>query len=314
MVCSVFIRKRGSMLEILRSLIAPAGRLLAAVLIFLVALAAAEIVKNLVVKFLRKLKVDEKLKLLGVEEDKTGSYIELFGKIIYLLIMLLVLPSMFDVLGMSSVSEPIVSMIRSVFAFVPKILAAIVIGIAGIALAQIASGALKVLLISIGTDKLLEKNGIEFKTPLSGWIATIVKWVIYIVAIAEAANALQLSVLSHIGQMLIQYIPYGIAAALILVAAFFFGSLAEQKIRGFWPEYKKSASIVKVGIIVVGIFMALSQLQIAQEIINGLFMICAAAIALTLALAFGFGGQKFAANILERLEKKLFGEKSDSEE
>lgn len=302
------------MLEILGKLIAPVSRLLVAILFFLIALASAEIVKSIVVKLLRKWKVDEKLKKFGVEDEKSGNSIELLGKMAYLIVLLLILPSVFDMLGMTSVSGPVTSMLMNVFGFVPKILAAIIILAVGIAIAQIASGALKVLLVSIGTDKFLEKSGYCQKISLSGWIAGIVKYVIYIVAFAEAANALQMSVLSHIGEMMINYIPYGIAAALILAAAFFLGNLAEQKIREQWPEWKKGPEAVKAGIFVVGIFMALSQLQIAPELINGLFMLCAAAVAAAFALAFGLGGQQFAAHTLEKLERKLSEKTEKTEE
>ena len=68
------------MLNLLGSLISPIGNMLAAILFFVVAIVVAEIVKNFTVKFLKKVKVDEKLKKFGVEEEKSTKYIESVGK------------------------------------------------------------------------------------------------------------------------------------------------------------------------------------------------------------------------------------------
>ena len=62
------------------------------------------------------------------------------------------------------------------------------------------------------------------------------------------------------------------------------------------------AAFVKVAILVVGAFMTLSQLGIAKELVNAAFIIIMAAVAVAFAISFGFGGKKFAANTLERIE------------
>lgn len=299
------------MLDLLGSLISPVGSILAAVLFFVVALVVAELVKNFVVKFLKKMKLDEKLKKFGVEEEKSMKYIESFGTMVYLIVMLLILPSVFDVLGMNSVSDPIVSMLRSVFAFIPKIFASFVILVAGVAISEVAASALKILLVTVGTDKFLEKNGMKTTISISGLLSAIVKWVIIIIAIVEAANALELSVLTKLGNVIVSYIPYVVSASLILVAAFIIATLVEKKMNEVGCSCVKSVKVVKIVIMVIGVFMALNQLQIAPELVNSLFVICVAAVALAFAISFGIGGRNFAENLLERLEKKLFG--SDEE-
>ncbi|MFR2692887.1 MAG: hypothetical protein ACLTBV_20045 [Enterocloster bolteae] len=52
-------------------------------------------------------------------------------------------------------------------------------------------------------------------------------------------------------------------------------------------------------------FLCLSQLEIAPVIVETTFILIVAALAVAFAIAFGIGGRNFAANTLEKLEKKL---------
>ena len=64
------------------------------------------------------------------------------------------------------------------------------------------------------------------------------------------------------------------------------------------------AVVAKVAIIVVGVFMILSQLGIATAIVNDAFILLVAAVAVAFAIAFGIGGKEFAAKTLKKLEEK----------
>ena len=302
------------MLEVLGRLIEPVSRLLSAILFFLIALAAAEILKAITVKLLRKCRAEEKLRKLGMEDGKSGNPVDTIGKIVYFAVLLLVLPSVLDLVGLTSVSDPINSMMVEIFHYIPKILAAILIVVFGVVIARIASAVLNVLLVSIGTDRLLEKSGCHPEIPLSGWISAIAKYVILAAALAEAANALALSVLSRIGEMAIHYIPYAVAAAFLFGAAYFAASFAAEKVKTVWPENPAWARAVKAAIVAAGSFAALGQLQIAPELVNSLLLMCVGAVAAAFALAFGLGGQEFAARTLNQLEKKLSQKTEQKEE
>jgi hypothetical protein len=57
---------------------------------------------------------------------------------------------------------------------------------------------------------------------------------------------------------------------------------------------------VRAGILAVGAFMALRELQIAPEIVTVAFTVTVAAIGLAAALAFGLGGRGVAGQVAQR--------------
>jgi hypothetical protein len=63
--------------------------------------------------------------------------------------------------------------------------------------------------------------------------------------------------------------------------------------------------IVRWSIITFTILAALAQLQIAENMINTLFIGLVVFLALAGGLAFGLGGQKAAAEVIENVKKEL---------
>jgi hypothetical protein len=105
---------------------------------------------------------------------------------------------------------------------------------------------------------------------------------------------------------LIAYVPHVIAAAVIIGVALYFGNwvrdrLARSRVlgEGEGAQLRFMPSIVRGGILAVGIFMALRELQIAPEIVNIAFMLMLGAIALATALAFGLGGREVAGRVAQ---------------
>ena len=101
--------------------------------------------------------------------------------------------------------------------------------------------------------------------------------------------------------------PNVLAAVLIIIAAFFCAAAVEKIMKkGGLKDY---AAFAKAAIIVVAVFMALNQLGIAAAIVNTAFIIILAALGIAFAVAFGVGGRKFAADQLDKLEKKMYEDK-----
>ena len=65
------------------------------------------------------------------------------------------------------------------------------------------------------------------------------------------------------------------------------------------------AVVAKVAIYVLTAFLCLSQLGVASAIVETTFILIIAAVCVAVAIAFGVGGRTFAANTLEKLEKKI---------
>jgi len=116
-------------------------------------------------------------------------------------------------------------------------------------------------------------------------------------------NVLKLEILTNIGSVIIQYIPAALSAIVILAICYFGSAIVEKALRK--NGFDKTAIVVKIVILTLGSFMILSQLGIAEVIVNSAFKLIVAALAVAFALAFGIGGKEFAANSLKKLEEKM---------
>ena len=85
----------------------------------------------------------------------------------------------------------------------------------------------------------------------------------------------------------------------------FAANTVEAAIVKKFPNAKVSAFIAKVAIYVFVAFICLNQLGVAIEIVETTFILVIAALCVAFAVAFGVGGRNFAANTLDKLEKKL---------
>jgi len=111
----------------------------------------AKLVRKLVLKVLKKIKLDsliEKLnlrELLGNAVDKI-SFTEIIGKIVYYVIMLFILLIVADFMNLSIISEQIGEIIN----FIPKLISALVIFVAGFYFANIIKKTINAATESIG--------------------------------------------------------------------------------------------------------------------------------------------------------------------
>ena len=85
----------------------------------------------------------------------------------------------------------------------------------------------------------------------------------------------------------------------------FAANTAEAAIVKKFPNAKGGALVAKVVIYVFVGFVCLSQLGVAINIVEDTFVLIVAAVCVAFAIAFGVGGRTFAANMLEKLEKKI---------
>ena len=123
-----------------------------------------------------------------------------------------------------------------------------------------------------------------------------------------------LPVLTNIGATILGYVPTALSIALILAIGIFAANTAENAIAKKFPNAKGSAFIVKIAIYVVLAFLCLSQLGIATAIVESTFILIIAAVCIAFAISFGIGGRNFAANTLEKLEKKIDTNSDDKAE
>jgi small-conductance mechanosensitive channel len=196
--------------------------------------------------------------------------------------------------------------VSNFFGFIPQLLGAIVILIVGYIVARILQSVVARVLQAIGFDRWMERGGIKQffdraqtrETPATV-LGRLVFWFVFIIAITMAADALGIQQVSEVLAQLIAYIPSIIAAILILVLAALLANFLAGVVRGATGSDLLS-NIARYAIIVYAVFAAITELGIAVQLTAPTFLIILGAVALAAAIAFGFGAQGVARDIVEK--------------
>jgi hypothetical protein len=153
----------------------------------------------------------------------------------------------------------------------------------------------------VGFTHFLETAGVR-GIDASSVVGIAVNWVIRLVFIQMAAEAVGLRQVTVLLNQLIAFLPNVFVAALILMAASFFGRLLQGVVRGAGASAGLSSSYLLGSaaywaVFAFGIIAALNQLQIAPVVVNTLFIGLVATLVLALGLSFGLGGREVAAEL-----------------
>jgi len=198
----------------------------------------------------------------------------------------------------------------------PRIIGAIIILIIGWLLAKLVKRLFVKFLQLIKIDYITEKSGIEKFLKDGGLnvtsidiIGTLVYWFLMLIVIMATLNSLNLTGASVLFNEVLLYIPNIIVSIVILIIGIYLARMVSQILKTSLMGMKDKTSklisqIAYVSIIILTIFVTLSQLNIATEIVTSAFQIIFGAICLALALAFGLGGRDKAAEIINDLMKK----------
>lgn len=200
--------------------------------------------------------------------------------------------------------------------FLPRFVAAIVILVAGWLIAKaIYMGAVKGLnLINFsaltdraGIDRFLKQGGIR-KTTVE-IIGLLIYWLIILATMLVAFNTLGLTVVSELVSRITRFIPNVIVAILILTIGLYFARFISESVVAYGKNVGMEDSelmgrLARYAIMVFVIIIALGQMNIGEAILYPAFLILFGGIVLALALAFGIGGQKWAAGQIERFFSK----------
>ncbi len=220
-------------------------------------------------------------------------------------------------------SLTIVSALQTLYdkvaAWLPNLIAAIIVLILGWVIGVFLSKLVKKILDAIKLDHLANQLGMRqlaertgrplSLSALGGWL---VKWFFFLGSIMAAANILGLTeVTDFFNNQVLTYAGNVIIAVAILflgiLAANFFGDLVKSTVKasGMHASAHALATITKWAIIIFTMIAALSQLQIATEFLQDLFRAVVAMLAIAGGLAFGLGGRDHAKRVLDEVENSF---------
>lgn len=199
------------------------GMVVKAILILLLAFIVAAIAKSLIVKLLSKTKWAHAKKAGDESGETLNKAVEEIGKLVELIVFLLFVPGIFESLGITAVSAPILTLLNTVWGYVPNILAAVIILWIGFYVAKLVREILIPVLNKIEVNKLQKIAGIEVteQGKLSNTIAYIVYVLILIPVIIAALEVLNIKAISQPAiaslTVIFDYIPNILAALIIII-------------------------------------------------------------------------------------------------
>lgn len=215
-----------------------------------------------------------------------------------------------DILGQALVDTGM-----TLIAFLPNVIIAVIVFVLGWAFGSVLGRAVSHLIALTRIDKALHKAGFDkiseragVNVTLAGFVGSLIKWLVVVAFTIASAEILGLSQVTQMLRDILVYIPQVIIAAIILVIAALLGDfvarLVEHSTRGIGMKGHFAAQVSKWAIIIVGgVFPALTQLRIAQGLVEVLFTGVVFALSLALGLAYGLGGKEAAARSIEKMKQ-----------
>jgi len=207
--------------------------------------------------------------------------------------------------------EPLRAILTQIGVFLPKLALALLVLIAGWLLARLARFTVNrglrainfnVLTERAGVDGFLRQGGIQSDT--TDIFALLVYWLVVLVALVIACNGLGLTYITDLLGQVVLFVPKVLVALVVLA----FGSYFALFIGGTVATYCQNVGmrdatllgkIAQYAILAFVVLIAIDQTSIGGEIVRHSFLIVLGGVVLGLALAFGLGGQKSAARLLE---------------
>lgn len=214
---------------------------------------------------------------------------------------------------LSSLSDSL----AEVTSFLPRLLIAVVVLILGWMLAKVARTAIMRLLVILKFDRVTEKSGLEsflkhaeMEVSIASILGNLAYWMIILIMIVTVANSLGLQMVADLFNKVVLYIPNVIVSILVLVFGTILARFINRLVFAWLSNVEFSGALTvstfsEYAMMVFVFFMAMEQLQIANELLTAAFIIAFGAVGLAFAIAFGLGARDWAAKVVaEHLDHK----------
>lgn len=211
--------------------------------------------------------------------------------------------------------EPVHTFLAQVGEFFPRVLLAIVILVAGWLIAKAVRFAVVKALRAINFNVLTERAGIDGflrqgggETDTTGVLGLLVYWLTILTALMIASNSVGLIAVTELIVRVVLFVPKVIVAIVILAFGAYFARFIGMSVTTYcknldMPDAELLGRLAMYAIVVFVAMVAIDHLGLG-DIIRQTFLIILIGVVLALALAFGLGGQKRAADFLERWARR----------
>lgn len=213
----------------------------------------------------------------------------------------------------TTVVGPFEEMGRRVLNFLPSLAGALIILLVGCLLASVIQKVVTRFLKLARLDTVSEKTGIanvltkgDINYTLSEIVGVLIYWLLVLVVILSALNALQLTIAADLLNKVVLYVPNVIASVFILVLGIFFASIVANTVRTTAANagIKQARSLGQATQVIIAILVfveALKQLGIDTSLVDLILKGIIFALSLGAGLAIGLGCKELASRHVNQL-------------
>ena len=162
-------------------------RLVAGVLLVLVAWLVAVALRAIVNRVLDATGLDEKLSANAGMQPMRKSV----GNMLFWLVILLFVPGILNVFDLGGLLDPVRAMVGKILNMLPNMFAAFLIGFAGWLLGKVLAGLVTNILAAAGADQGAHRLGLDPTVRISNVVGTIVLILVFVPALIAALDALK---------------------------------------------------------------------------------------------------------------------------
>jgi hypothetical protein len=160
-----------------------------------------------------------------------------------------------------------------------------------------------VLTEKAGVDGALRQGGMSHDT--TAIVGVLMYWALVLITLVIAFNMLGLTHVTDLLQRILLFLPKVAVGLLVLVIGAYFARFVATSVDAYCRNVGIADGAVLgqlsfYAIMAFVVLIALEQLELAGDLVRWSFLIVLTGVVLALALAFGLGGQKAAAELLER--------------
>jgi hypothetical protein len=195
--------------------------------------------------------------------------------------------------------------------FIPRLIAASIIFVAGFALSLLVRRGVARLLASLRFERLALRVGASEMLRVADMpsaeqlVARIVFWLVWIGFIVSAVDTLQFGPFQGVVDEFFRFVPRFLMALLILALGFLIGNFVWRatllaSVNAGLAGARLLSGALRLMVVAIAAVMALEQLGLATTAVLTAFAITFGAVMLGLAIAFGLGGRDAAKRFLEQ--------------
>ena len=196
--------------------------------------------------------------------------------------------------------------------FLPKLLLAMLVVVVGWLIAKAVRFAVERALRAINFNVLTERAGTDNflrQAGMSGDTTTVFGllafWLVILATLIIAFNGMGLTYITDLLGRAVLFAPKLLIAMLIMVFGSYCARFVGNAVQNYCedaqiPDAEMLGRLVRYGIMLFVVMIALSQVEVGGDIVQRTFLIILAGLMLAIGLAFGLGGKDWAASMLQR--------------